>query len=64
MISRLKIETRTKADAHAIERALTDPVVYAFVVIMGTLAELETPRARARVLAYVRDVYDEHHEGA
>ena len=56
---RVTIQAKTKQDAKAIERGLADPQVYAFVVIMGTLAELETPRARARVLGYVRDVYDE-----
>ena len=45
-----------------IDRALEDESVKAFVLIMGSLLQLDSDRARLRVLRYVTDKLDEQRE--
>lgn len=54
----LRIAVKDKAEAESIERALTDPMTRAFVVIVGTLLPLGD-RARTRILTFVNDKLDE-----
>jgi hypothetical protein len=56
------IEVKDRSEKHAIEQALTDPATRAFVVITGTLMQLPTDRARARVLDWVADKLREEQE--
>jgi len=56
------IEVRDRSEKQAIEQALTDPATRAFVVITGTLMQLPTDRARARVLDWVADKLTEEQE--
>lgn len=52
---RTPIEVTNRREAAALRRALADPTVRAFVLIMGELLALPTDRARRRVLTYVMD---------
>ena len=56
------IEVADRKEADHIRTGLADPSVRAFVVVMGALAALPSDRARARVLNYVRDYFDEADE--
>lgn len=49
------IEVASRAEADSIKAGLTDPVVRAYVNVIGILMQLPSDRARARVLAYVQD---------
>jgi hypothetical protein len=53
------IIVKDRKEADAIRAGLEDPAVRAHVVILGTLKQLPSDRARARVLAFVRDSLDE-----
>jgi hypothetical protein len=55
------IEVKDKKEAEAIRVGLVDPSVRAFVVILGVLNAL-TPRARTRVMSYVKDRLEEEAE--
>ena len=59
-----KIEVKDKREAEAIQRAMNNESVRAFVIIVGALEELPTDRARQRVLQYVRDLLDEQKQDA
>jgi hypothetical protein len=52
VIARIEVEDR--AERNAIETALSDPEVRAFVVVVGNLLPF-SPRARARMLSFVGD---------
>lgn len=52
---RTPIEVTNRREAAALHRAMADPTVRAFVLIMGELLALPTDRARRRVLTYVMD---------
>ena len=54
----LKLRVKDHDEAVAIGRALTRPDVRAFVVVVGTLDQLPTDRARSRVLNFVLDKLD------
>ena len=49
------IEVTNRAEGEQIRRALTDPQVRAFVLVMGALVTLPSDRARERVLRFVDD---------
>ena len=53
------IEVKNRAEGRQIRRALTDPQVRAFVLVMGSLTALATDRARERVLRFVVDKLNE-----
>lgn len=53
------IEVSNREEAEAIRAGLNDPSVRAFVIIMGALSTLPTPRARERVMAFVGDYFSE-----
>lgn len=52
------IDVSSRKEADAIKSGLEDPEVRAFVVVLGTLKELE-PRARQRVLQNVIDRFSD-----
>jgi hypothetical protein len=52
-----QIEVANRREAEAIERAMTNPDVRAFVIIVGALQELPSDRARARVLSYMTSAF-------
>ena len=54
------IEVKDRKEAEQIRTGLEDPTTRAFVTVMGVLAALPSDRARARVLNFVRDYFDEH----
>lgn len=54
----ISIEVKDKTEGENIERALTDPMTRAFVVIVGALLPLGD-RARTRVLSFINDKTDE-----
>ena len=49
------ITVRDRKEADTIRRALKEPDVRAFVLVIGTLLPLPSDRARMRVLNFVRD---------
>lgn len=53
------IDVKNRKEGDTIRVALDDPAVRAFVLIVGTLKELPTDRARIRVLEFVKDKLDE-----
>lgn len=53
---RIHVVVNTKAEARAIERALTDPEIRAFVIVCGVLDELPSKTARRRVLTYIEQL--------
>lgn len=54
-----EIEIKHRSDEVAIYKAMSDPAIYAFVVVMGHLGRLDSDRARWRVLSFVADAFDE-----
>lgn len=54
------IEVTDRKEAEHIRAGLGDPATRAFVIVMGALAALPSNRARARVLNFVRDYFDEN----
>ena len=56
------IEVRDRREADHIKAGLEDPVMRAFVIIMGVLNQLPSKRAKVRVLEYVRDKFEEEQE--
>ena len=54
-----KIDVKDKAEAAAIQTAMSKDTVRAFVIIVGVLETLPSDRARERVLNYVKDLLDE-----
>ncbi len=50
----IQISVKDKTEGEAIERALTDPMTRAFVVIVGTMLPLGD-RERTRILTFVND---------
>jgi hypothetical protein len=56
------IEVKDRREAEHIRMGLEDPVMRAFVVIMGALAQLPTKRAKMRALNYVKDHFEEQEE--
>jgi len=52
------IDVKTRAEKEAIERALADPQMLAFVTIVGILQPL-TDGGRRRVLAFIAEHNDE-----
>jgi len=53
------IDVASRKEAELIRAGLNDPATMAFVQVMGALLALPTNRARARVLNYVADKFDE-----
>jgi hypothetical protein len=63
MVYRIEIEAKDRNQRDAIERALKEPEVVAFVTIVGTLLPY-SGRARARIMRFVSDqVAEEAAEG-
>jgi hypothetical protein len=54
-----RIDVANRAEAEQIQRALADPQVRAFVLVMGTLLDLSSDRARERVLRFLDDKFAE-----
>jgi hypothetical protein len=54
-----QILVKDRKERAAIERAMADPEVRAFVVVVGVLELLPSDRARARVVRFVADALDE-----
>lgn len=52
---KIMLDVKDAAEATAIKTAMQDDVTRAFVVIVGTLMQLPTDRARRRVLRFVTD---------
>ncbi len=52
---RTSLNVNTRAEGVQIRRALADPQVRAFVLVMGTLFDLPTDRSRERILRFVDD---------
>ena len=55
------IDVASRDEAKQLREGLEDPAVRAFVTIIGVLKPM-TPRARARILAYVTDRLEENEE--
>ena len=53
------IEVESRKEAQQIRDGLEDPAVRAFVKVTGVLLKLKTDRARARVMSFVRDHFEE-----
>ena len=49
------VEVLNRREAASLQRAMADPTVRAFVLIMGALLELPSDRARRRVLEFAID---------
>jgi len=54
-----RIAVASRREGEQIRAGLADPTVRAFVKVMGALAPLPSDRARARVLRFVADHFDE-----
>ena len=54
------IEVKDRKEAEHIRNGLADEATRAFVIVMGALSTLPSDRARARVLNYVRDYFEEN----
>lgn len=52
---KVAIECKSRDEADAIKRAMSDPVMRAMVLMNGYLAVLPDDIARARVIRHVRD---------
>lgn len=52
---KVTITVKTKAEKEAVICAMDDPATRAMVLVMGTLLQLPTDRARVRVLRFVED---------
>ena len=52
------IEVKDRKEAETIRAGLGDPVMRAFVVVMGALTSLPNDRARMRLLDFVRDSFE------
>jgi hypothetical protein len=56
------IVVKDRDEARAVQTAMADPQTRAFVLMVGTLLQLPTDRARRRVLQFVTDkLAEEHH---
>lgn len=62
-LATLKVPATTQ-EAKAIRTALADPTLRAFLIVVGTLEQLPSDRARARVLRFVKDRISEEAERA
>jgi hypothetical protein len=62
MIKRIRVDVDNKDQAAALEAGLQRPDVRAFAITVGLLESLGTDRARARVMQYVLDYFDEEHK--
>jgi len=51
-----RINVNNKNEANAIQLAMTDPAIRAFVIVCGLLQALPSDRARKRVLDYAADL--------
>ena len=60
----VSIPVRTRNEGKDIRRALEDPEVRAFVLVMGALLPLPSDRARRRCLTFVLDQLEEQKETA
>ena len=58
MKARITIDVKDRKQARAIQVALARPDVCAFAILVGTLDPL-SDRARARVLNFIADKFDE-----
>jgi hypothetical protein len=58
------IEVKDRKEAEHLRNGLADPTTRAFVIVMGALNSLPTPRSRLRVLNFVRDSFAEQDEHA
>ena len=56
---KISIEAANKKEAELIKLAMDDAAVRAFVVVMGALLTLDSDRSRHRVMAFVKDYFDE-----
>jgi hypothetical protein len=56
---KLTLEVENREEGELIRDGLGDPIVRAFVKIMGALSRVPSDRAKARILRYVSDKIDE-----
>lgn len=49
------VEVQSRDEARAVQAAMSNPEARAFVIVVGTLLQLESDRARRRVLLFVSD---------
>ena len=56
------IDVKNRAEASQLKTAMGDPAVKAFALVMGTLLQLPSDRSRKRVMAYVKDYFEEQVE--
>jgi hypothetical protein len=56
---KVAIEVKNRDEANALKVAMADPTARAFTLVIGTLLQLPTDKARRRVLGYVRDHLEE-----
>lgn len=61
-VMKVMIPVQNSSEATAISAAMADPATRALVVVLGSLLQLPTDRARRRVLAMVKDKLDEEEE--
>ena len=61
---KVSIDVSNRREAEQLRRALADPVVRAFVQVMGELMQLPNDTARLRVLRYVDEVFAERDQRA
>jgi hypothetical protein len=59
MVKRIRVNVDNRDQAAALEAGLQRPDVRAFAITVGLLETLGTDRARARVMQYVLDYFDE-----
>lgn len=63
MRATITVDVSTQKDAVAIERALSDPAVKAFTIIVGTLLPLSRAH-QVNILTFIRNYFDiEEREG-
>jgi len=62
MKRKITVEVKDKSQLEAIQRAVEHEDVRAFLVVVGTLAEFKSDRARKRILVYVADHFAERDE--
>ena len=56
---KVSIEVKDKREASAVQRAMQEADVRAFVIINGILLELGSDRARQRVLRYAGEMFSD-----
>lgn len=62
MKAHVEVEVASRRQAKAIQFAMEDPVFKATAIVVGELRQLDSDRARRRVLAFVTDELAEQNE--